>query len=90
MLHADFGRYLYGLDHIKARNIIIAELEIGEYEWQTATLRPYAGFILMRIMETYMGKGMRNWDLRLDSNRVKLQKQLTVLCRKYAATILTF
>ncbi|GKC13816.1 hypothetical protein Tco_1010598 [Tanacetum coccineum] len=88
MLHADFGRYLYGLDHIKARNIIIAELEIGEYEWQTATLRPYAGFILMRIMETYMGKGMRNWDLRLDSNGVKLQKKLTVLCKKYTATIL--
>ncbi|GJZ74425.1 hypothetical protein Tco_0638571 [Tanacetum coccineum] len=88
MLHADFGRYLYGLDHIKARNIIIAELEIGEYEWQTATLRPYAGLILMRIMETYMGKGMRNWDMRLDSNGVKLQKKLTVLCKKYAATIL--
>nr|GEU71913.1 hypothetical protein [Tanacetum cinerariifolium] len=39
-------------------------------------------------METYMGKGMHNWDLRLNSNRVKLQKQLTVLCKKYAATIL--
>ncbi|GKC00259.1 hypothetical protein Tco_0986395 [Tanacetum coccineum] len=43
MLHADFGRYLYGLDHIKSRNIITAELEIGEYDWQTATVRPYAG-----------------------------------------------
>ncbi|GJT65610.1 hypothetical protein Tco_1017090 [Tanacetum coccineum] len=72
MLHADFGRYLYGLDHIKSRNIITAELEIGEYDWQTATVRPYAGLILMRIMETYREKGMRNWDLRLDSNRVKL------------------
>ncbi|GKD76605.1 hypothetical protein Tco_1339226, partial [Tanacetum coccineum] len=27
-------------------------------------------------------------DLRLDSNRVKLQKKLTMLCKKYAATIL--
>nr|GEU35346.1 hypothetical protein [Tanacetum cinerariifolium] len=36
MLHADFGRYLFGLDHIKSRNIITAELEIGEYDWQTA------------------------------------------------------
>ncbi|GKC71829.1 hypothetical protein Tco_1117712 [Tanacetum coccineum] len=36
-LHADFGRYLYGLDHIKSGNIINAELEIGEYAWQTAT-----------------------------------------------------
>ncbi|GJZ52845.1 hypothetical protein Tco_0607730 [Tanacetum coccineum] len=41
--HADFGRYLYGLDHIKSRNMITAELEIGEYDWQTATVRPYAG-----------------------------------------------
>ncbi|GJS23564.1 hypothetical protein Tco_0452196 [Tanacetum coccineum] len=37
ILHADFGRYLYGLDHIKSGNIINAELEIGEYAWQTAT-----------------------------------------------------
>nr|GEV45995.1 hypothetical protein [Tanacetum cinerariifolium] len=36
------------------------------------------------------GKGMRNWDLRLNSNHVKLQKQLIVLCKKYAATILMF
>nr|GEW61507.1 hypothetical protein [Tanacetum cinerariifolium] len=43
MLHADFGRYVYGLDHIKSRNMITAELEIGEYDWQTATVRPYAG-----------------------------------------------
>ncbi|GKB38193.1 hypothetical protein Tco_0883135, partial [Tanacetum coccineum] len=43
MLHADFGRYLYGLDHIKSRNIITTELEIGEYDWKTATVRPYAG-----------------------------------------------
>ncbi|GJX70661.1 hypothetical protein Tco_0307832 [Tanacetum coccineum] len=27
--HADFGRYLYGLDHIKSRNMITDELEIG-------------------------------------------------------------
>nr|GEY34467.1 hypothetical protein [Tanacetum cinerariifolium] len=60
MLHADFGRYLYGLDHIKSRNMITAELEIGEYDWQTAMVRPYAAIFIMRIMETYMGKGMRN------------------------------
>nr|GEV11840.1 hypothetical protein [Tanacetum cinerariifolium] len=87
-VHADFGRYLYGLDHMKSRNMITAELKIGEYDRQTATFRPYAAVFLMRIMETYMGKGTRNWDLRLNSNRVKLQKQLTVLCKKYAATIL--
>nr|GEY41291.1 hypothetical protein [Tanacetum cinerariifolium] len=50
--HADFGRYVYGLDHIKSRNMTTAELEIGEYDWQTA------------------------------------MKQLAVLCKKYAATIL--
>ncbi|GJT66430.1 hypothetical protein Tco_1017910 [Tanacetum coccineum] len=72
----------------KIGNSIVAEMLIGEYDWQTATVRPYAGLILIRIMETYMGKGMRNWDLRLDSNRVKLQKKLTMLCKKYAATIL--
>nr|GEX28774.1 hypothetical protein [Tanacetum cinerariifolium] len=64
-----FGRYLYGLDHMKSRNMITAELEIGEYDWQTATVCPYASVFLMSIMETYMGKGMRNWDLRLNSNR---------------------
>nr|GFA82267.1 hypothetical protein [Tanacetum cinerariifolium] len=68
--------------------MITAELEIGEYDWQTAMIQPYAGVFLMLIMETYMGKGMRNYDLRLDSNHVKLQKQLTLLCKKYAATIL--
>nr|GEZ95441.1 alternative oxidase 1 [Tanacetum cinerariifolium] len=88
MLHADFGRYLYGLDHMKSRNMITTELEIGKYDRKTATVRPYAAVFLMRIMETYMGKGMRNWDLRFNSNRVKVQKQLTVLCKKYAATIL--
>nr|GFC57418.1 hypothetical protein [Tanacetum cinerariifolium] len=88
MLHADIGRYLYGLDHMKSRNMITAELEIAEYVWQTATVRPYAAVFIMRIMETYMGKGMRNWDQRLNSNHVKLQKQLTVLCKKYVATIL--
>ncbi|GKB72735.1 hypothetical protein Tco_0934147 [Tanacetum coccineum] len=36
MLRADFGKYIHGLDHIKAANMIKAELEIGEYEWQTA------------------------------------------------------
>ncbi|GKC32463.1 hypothetical protein Tco_1039757, partial [Tanacetum coccineum] len=84
---ADFGKYIHGLDHIKAANMIKAELENGEYEWQTATIRPYAVF-LMRIMETYMGKGMRNWDLRLDAKRGNLQKQLTVLCKKYVVVIL--
>ncbi|GKE06782.1 hypothetical protein Tco_1398800, partial [Tanacetum coccineum] len=44
MLHADFGRYLYGLNHIKSGNMIKAELEIREYAWQTATVRPYACF----------------------------------------------
>nr|GEY07336.1 hypothetical protein [Tanacetum cinerariifolium] len=39
----DFGRHLYGLDHMKSRNMITAELEIGEYDWQTAMVRPYAG-----------------------------------------------
>nr|GEW44624.1 hypothetical protein [Tanacetum cinerariifolium] len=68
--------------------MITAELEIREYDWKTATVRPYAGVFLMQIRETYMGKGMRNWDLRLNSNRVKLQKKLTVLCKKYVATIL--
>nr|GFB12274.1 hypothetical protein [Tanacetum cinerariifolium] len=68
--------------------MITAKLDIGEYDWQIATVRPYAGLFLMRIMETYMWKGMRNWDLTLDSNRVKLQKQLNVLCKKYVATIL--
>ncbi|GJV85407.1 hypothetical protein Tco_1525305 [Tanacetum coccineum] len=49
MLRADFGKYIHGLDHIKAANMIKAELENGEYEWKTATIRPYAVF-LMRIM----------------------------------------
>ncbi|GJT65613.1 hypothetical protein Tco_1017093 [Tanacetum coccineum] len=87
-LHTDFGRYLYSLGHRKASTMITAKLVFGEYEWQTATVRPYASVFLMRIMETYMGKGMRNWDLRLNTTRGKLQKQLAVLCKKYAATIL--
>ncbi|GKB02672.1 hypothetical protein Tco_0830761 [Tanacetum coccineum] len=65
MLHAYFGRYVYGLDHIKSRNIITAELEFGEYDWKTTTIQPYASVFLMRIMETYMGKGCGTgiWDL---------------------------
>nr|GEU54206.1 hypothetical protein [Tanacetum cinerariifolium] len=32
--------------------------------------------------------GMHNWDLRLDAKHGNLQKQLTILCKKYAAVIL--
>ncbi|GKB11928.1 hypothetical protein Tco_0845851 [Tanacetum coccineum] len=71
-----------------AGNIIKAELEIGEYDWQTVTVRPYAGLFVMRIMETYMGKGVRNWDVRLDASGGNIQKQLVVLSKKYAASIL--
>ncbi|GKC24971.1 hypothetical protein Tco_1027121 [Tanacetum coccineum] len=47
-----------------------------------------SGLFVIRIMETYMGKGVRNWDVRLDASGGNIKKQLVVLSKKYAASIL--
>lgn len=88
MQHADFGRYLFDLNHTKAGYIVRAELEIGEFEGQSARVKDYAGLLVMRQMETYMGKGKSKWDWGIDGNPAKLQKQMVILRKKYAASIL--
>ena len=64
-----------------------AEVEIAEFEGQTARVKEYAGRFVMRQMESYMGKG-KKWNWGLDGNKDKLQKQMVILRKKYATHIL--
>ena len=87
MQRGDFARYLFDVRHKKAGLFFKEELDIVEFEGQTARVKDYAGRFVMRQMESYMGKGIK-WDWGLVENKNKLQKQMVILRKKYAARIL--
>ncbi|GJZ79356.1 hypothetical protein Tco_0644193 [Tanacetum coccineum] len=75
----NFGRYLYGLDHIKSRNIITPELEIVEYDWQTAmndaTILMSDCNVLKEQVKAHMdhASGSMLSDVHLNKGQVKIK-----------------
>ncbi|KAM0019851.1 putative Ulp1 protease family catalytic domain, papain-like cysteine peptidase superfamily [Helianthus debilis subsp. tardiflorus] len=79
-------RYMRSVRHINAE-LVEAQTPIHlNLQWYTTAMD--SGVYVMRHMETYMGTRRNKWDCGFATQKSKLNKQLLMAKKKYAAKII--